>query len=200
MIVRRMIVALAVTAGMIGAFGGQASAWRDGGPTSADFTNGSEVDVAGYTAALIAFETAPVVARGATASVKVNGCASGSALAAVLVGHPSSQVTGTSSGNGSTLALVPPVAAETGFNIIRVTCTPTGGSSKSTDVTVDVPDAGAPGVVSTVTASFGSSGGGGGLPSTGSDVRSWIGLGTAAVLLGGALAVGTRRRFASTVR
>lgn len=199
MFVRRVIIAVALAAGTIGAFGGQASAWRDGGPTSSDFTSGGVVDVAGYTAALIAFESAPVLTRGSTVSVKVNGCTSGSAITAVFVGQPASQVAGTSSGSGTTLAIVTPAGAETGFNIVRVTCAPAGGTSKTTDVIVDVRDAGAVGAVTTITAAFTSSGGGG-LPSTGSDVRSWIGLGTAAVLLGGALAVGTRRRFASTLR
>jgi hypothetical protein len=207
----RSAVALGVVvAALVLGGGSPARAARDDGPTAGDFTDENGVfDLEGYTAALLAFETSPILPIDAPITLAINGCPAGSQLTAEFVGYPSSITSVVSRGNPTNLVITPPAGIDVGFNIIRVTCaTATSLSSRAPlssvlfvrDIVVDLRPSGTPGIQSSLTVSLtGSTGSGGSggndLPGAGADSLTILGLGAATVLLGGAIAIGARRRL-----
>ena len=169
--------------------------YKDNGPTRPDFTVNGVFDQAGYIVALLAYESAPVLNMDGPITISVKECSSGRVITAVPVGYPSSSVSKISSGTPTTFQFTPPANLEVGFNIIRVTCGETATQvAKVQDVIVDLRRSGSSGLRTDLTVTFGSLGVGG-VPTTGSDARSLLGVATASLLLGGAVVVGARRRF-----
>ena len=169
--------------------------FRDDGPTRPDFTVGGVFDETGYIAALLAYESAPVLNMDGPIRISVNKCSSGRAITAVFVGYPSSSVSKISTGTPTTFKFTPPTNIEVGFNIIRVTCGETATRvAMVQDEFVDLRHSGSAGLRTDLTVTFGSSSRAG-VPATGSDVRSLLGGSLAAILLGGAVVLGARRRF-----
>ncbi len=173
-----------------------AMAWKDGGPTAADFIRDGVFDQSGYLAALVAFETAPVVANDRPITVQVRDCPDGATITVVFVGFPTSQVQVSSTGSPTSVVVTPPVAAGVGFSIIRVTCVASLAPVTTRDIVVDLRPGTTPGALTTISAALSAgSAGTGGLPSTGADMRSTVGYATAALLVGVAVVFGARRRF-----
>ncbi len=181
-----------------------AMAWKDGGPTASDFVRDGVFDQSGYLAALVAFETAPVLANDRPITVKVEQCPVGGAITVLFVGFPPSQQQLTSTGSPTNAVVAPPVGAGTGFNVVRVTCVASQSPTTSMDIVVDLRPASTPGAATTIVASLssgstgglpGTGGSTGGLPRAGSDLRAYVGYGTAALLVGIAVVLGARRRF-----
>ena len=169
--------------------------YKDDGPTRPDFTVNGVFDQAGYIVALLGYESAPVLNMDGPIKISVKGCSSGRVITAVFVGYPSSSVSKISTGTPTTFEFTPPANIEVGFNIIRVTCGETAKQVATVqDVIVDLRHSGSAGLRTELTVTFGSSGRGG-IPTTGSDARSLLGVATASLLLGGAVVVGARRRF-----
>ena len=165
--------------------------YKDNGPTRPDFTVNGVFDQAGYIVALLAYESAPVLNMDGPITTSVKECSSGRLITAVLVGYPSSSVSKSSTGTPTTFVFTPPANLEVGFNIIRVTCGETASQVATVqDVIVDLRRSGS----TDLTVTIGSKGTGG-IPTTGSDSRSLLGGATAALLLGGAVVLGARRRF-----
>lgn len=184
------------------------AAFKDDGPTQADFTVDGVFDQDGYIAALLAFENAPLLTIDRPITVSVAGCASGATITMLFVGHPASQVSVTSTGSPTSVVITPPAGIRLGYNVLRTICD-TGTAStlnsgalqrssaltSSVDVIVNLQPSG-PGVASSLSVSLGSTPpGGGGLPDTGTDMRSMLGYGAAIVLIGAAVVIGARRRF-----
>jgi LPXTG-motif cell wall-anchored protein len=188
------------------------AAFIDDGPTRSEFTRNGVFDSEGYTSALIQFQSAPRLTIDAPITLSVRDCPSGNSLSAEFLGFPASKVTTTSTGNPTTLVITPPPGIERGYNVIRLTCAPAGAqplgfqrsAAPSTiirDVIVNLQPSGSSGVQSSLSVSVVSgvlAGSTGGLPRTGSDERTVLGLAAAVLLLGGAVTFGARRRFSPT--
>jgi len=169
--------------------------YKDNGPTRPDFTVNGVFDQTGYISALLGYESAPVLNMDGPIEISVKGCSSRRVITAVLVGYPSSSVSKISTGTPTTFKFTPPANVEVGFNIIRVTCGETATKVPTVqDVIVDLRHSGSSGLRTELTVTFGSTGTGG-VPTTGSNARSLLGVATATILLGGAVVVGARRRF-----
>lgn len=174
--------------------GSSASAqFIDDGPTQSDFTEDGVFDIEGYTAALISFQSAPILTIDSPITLSISGCASGQSLSAEFVGYPASKVSVTSVGNPTDIVITPPSEIERGFNVIRVTCS----NPFIRDIIVNLQPSGTPGVMSSLAVDLLSTPGGGTLPKAGSDERTILGLAAAALLLGGAVTFGAQRRFSS---
>jgi LPXTG-motif cell wall-anchored protein len=169
----------------------------DDGPTRSDFTENGVFDVEGYTAALISFQSAPVLTIDGPITLSVRGCARGQSLSAEFVGHPGSEVSVTSVGDPTATVVTPPSGIDRGFNVIRLNCSGASSATIIRDIIVNLQPAGTPGVMSSLAVDLLSTSGGGALPTTGSDERTILGLAAAALLLGGAVTFGAQRRFSS---
>jgi hypothetical protein len=204
------LIAVAATFLAMGAFfAGPANAQglNDEGLSTSDFTDeDGNFDQEAYTAALIEFQTAPILTIDGPIVVVITGCPSGAPLSAEFVGFPASKVTTVSVGDPTNITITPPADIELGFNIIRVICSaPASSRATSTivrDVIVNLQPSGTAGVATQIPvdldseAGGGGGTGGGGLPVTGSDARLILGFAAATLLLGGTVVIGARRRFA----
>jgi|GEM_PF-5892585 len=189
-----------VTMAVAMTMGSAASAqFIDDGPTPGDFTVDGAFDQESYTAALITFQSAPSLELGGTVSLAVSSCPSQSTVTAEYVGFPDSGVETVSTGGTTTLAIPAPAGADQGYNVIRITC-----GALVRDQIVNLQPAGSGALTNSLSvnlaAASGGGGGsapGGGLPQTGSDARTVMGIAAALLLLGGAVTFGAQRRFSS---
>lgn len=179
---------------------GASAQFIDDGPTPGDFTEDGVFDRESYTAALIQFQSAPILELGGTVALSISGCASGTTVSAEYVGFLDSRIVSTSIGSTTTLSITAPAGADRGYNVIRVSC-----GALIRDQIVNLQPAGTAGIVNSLSINFGAGsttpGGsatpGGSLPRTGSDARTVIGIAAALLLLGGAVTFGAQRRFSS---